>query len=97
MRAGPKGAVTAEPLSFRRWSSDRAKRREKFIGQYLVTPRDHGAGEAFKLRPFQRKIVRGSFAPGIRSAVVSIPRANGKTMLVPSLPLSPVNLGDLRH
>jgi len=33
MRADPKGAVTAEPLSFRRWSSDRAKRREKFIGR----------------------------------------------------------------
>jgi len=33
MRADPKGAVTAEPLGFGRWSSDRAERREKFIGR----------------------------------------------------------------
>ncbi len=50
MRAGPKGAVTAEPLTSKRWSPDRAKGRERFIGQYLITPRGHGAGEPFKLR-----------------------------------------------
>ena len=93
MRAGPKGAVSADPLSFARWPADRAKRRERFIGEYLVTPRGHGAGEPFKLRPFQREIIRGSFAPGIRSAVVSIPRANGKTMLAAALGIAEMFVG----
>jgi hypothetical protein len=37
------------------------------------------------LRPFQREIVRGAFAPSVRTALVSIPRANGKTMLAVAL------------
>jgi len=85
--------VSADPLSFARWPADRAKRRERFIGEYLVTPRGHGAGESFKLRPFQREIIRGSFAPGIRSAVVSIPRANGKTMLAAALGIAEMFVG----
>jgi phage terminase large subunit-like protein len=85
--------VSADPLSFARWPADRAKRRERFIGEYLVTPRGHGAGEPFKLRPFQREIIRGSFAPGIRSAVVSIPRANGKTMLAAALGIAEMFVG----
>jgi hypothetical protein len=39
MKAGPKGAATAEPLTFKQWSSD----RERFIGEYLITSRGHGA------------------------------------------------------
>ncbi|RIT84233.1 terminase large subunit [Mycobacteroides abscessus] len=93
MRAGPKGAVTADPLAFTRWPTGRAKRRERFIGEYLLTPRGHGAGEPFKLRPFQREITRGSFAPGIRTALVSIPRANGKTMLAAALGLAEMFVG----
>ncbi|AQA21489.1 putative phage terminase, large subunit domain protein [Rhodococcus sp. MTM3W5.2] len=44
MKAGAKGAVTAEPLDFKGWPKDRAKRRERFIREYVVTPRGHGAG-----------------------------------------------------
>jgi Phage Terminase len=93
MRAGPKGAVTADPLTLTGWPKGRAARRERFIGEYLVTPRGHGAGEPFKLRPFQREIIRGSFAPGIRSAVVSIPRANGKTMMAAALGMAEMFVG----
>jgi phage terminase large subunit-like protein len=93
MRAGPKGTITAEPLTFTRWPAGRARRRERFIGDYLVTPRGHGAGEPFTLRPFQREIIRGSFAPGIRSALVSIPRANGKTMLAAALGIAEMFVG----
>ena len=93
MKSGAKGTITADPLTFTRWPADRAKRREKFIGEYLVTPRGHGAGEPFKLRPFQREIIRGSFAPRIRSAVVSIPRANGKTMLAAALGIAEMFVG----
>lgn len=85
MKAGPKGQVTATPLEFAGWPTDRAARRARFIDEYVVTPRGHGAGEPFKLRTFQREIVAGAFAPGIRTALVSIPRANGKTMLAAAL------------
>lgn len=93
MRAGPKGTVTAEPLSFEGWPRCRAKRRERFIGEYLVTPRGLGAGKPFELRPFQREIIRGAFAPGVRTALVSIPRANGKTMLAAALGISEMFIG----
>lgn len=93
MRAGPKGAVTVDPLDFAGWPTGRARRRERFIGEFLVTPRGHGAGEPFKLRPFQREITRGSFAPGIRTALVSIPRANGKTMLAAGLGVAEMFVG----
>jgi phage terminase large subunit-like protein len=93
MRAGPKGAVTAEPLDFSAWQAGRAGRREKFIGEYLIAPRGVGEGERFGLRPFQKEIIRGAFAPGIRTAVVSIPPANGKTMLAAALGLSEMFVG----
>src|SRR5262245_17639382 len=93
MKAGPKGTVKADPLDFSGWPTGRAKRRERFIGEYLVTPRGVGAGEPFDLRPFQREIIRGAFAPGIRTALVSIPRANGKTMLASGLGLAEMFVG----
>lgn len=93
MKAGPKGTVTAEPLTFPRWPTGRAKRRERFIGEYLVTPRGLGAGKPFDLRTFQREIIRGAFAPGIRTALVSIPRANGKTMLAAALGVAEMFIG----
>ncbi|HEY7053687.1 MAG TPA: terminase large subunit, partial [Mycobacterium sp.] len=94
MRAGPKGTVTANPLELKGYPSNRARRREKFITDYLVTPRGHGAGKPFRLRPFQRQIIRGAFAPGVRTALVSIPRANGKTMLAAALGIAEMFVGD---
>jgi phage terminase large subunit-like protein len=93
LRAGPKGTIDAQPLDFRGWARSRAKRRERFIGEYLVTPRGRGAGEPFSLRPFQREIIAGAFGSGIRTAVVSIPRANGKTMLAAALGLAEMFVG----
>jgi phage terminase large subunit-like protein len=93
LRAGPKGTVDAQPLDFRGWARSRARRRERFIGEYLITPRGQGAGEPFRLRPFQREIIGGAFAPGIRTALVSIPRANGKTMLAAALGLAEMFTG----
>lgn len=93
MRAGPKGAVTVEPLSFERWPTSRAKRRERFVGEYLVTPKGVGARQPFKLRPFQREIVAGAFAPGIRAALVSLPRGNGKSALAAALALAEMFVG----
>ena len=40
------------------------------------------AGQAFKVLPWQRRFVRGAFAPGIQSAALSVGRGNGKTALL---------------
>lgn len=93
MRAGPKGAVKVPPLTFKGWPRDRAKRRERFVREFLRVPRGHGAGGPFLLRGFQRQIVRAAFAPGIRTALVSIPRANGKTALAAALGLAELFVG----
>lgn len=93
MRAGPKGVVSADPLDLGGYPADRAERRMRFVADHLVTPRGHGAGEPFNLRQFQRQIVQGAFAPGIRTALVSIPRANGKTMLAAALALAELFVG----
>ncbi|OZD31698.1 terminase large subunit [Rhodococcus sp. 06-156-3b] len=93
MKGGAKGNVSAEPLDFKGWPRDRAKRREKFIRTYLITPRGEGAGKPFRLRDFQTEMIRGMFAPGVRTALVSIPRANGKTMLAAALAIAELFVG----
>lgn len=92
-RAGPKAAITADPLDFSGYPVDRAARRMRFVEEFLVVPRGHGAGQPVRLRDFQREIVDGAFAPGVRTAVVSIPRANGKTALAAMLGLAEMFTG----
>lgn len=53
-------------------------------------PRGHGAGHTVALRPFQQEILDGIFAPGIRTALISIPRGNGKTCTAAMLALSEI-------
>lgn len=93
MRAGPKGAITAAPLDFSHYPKNLANRRQKFIGEYLITPRGHGAKEPFKLRSFQKDIIKGAYGKKIRTALISIPRANGKTMLAAALGLAEMFTG----
>lgn len=93
MKSGAKGTVAAEPLDFSGWPAGRARRRERFIAEYLITPKGVGAREPFALRPFQRQIIRGSFAPGVRTALVSIPRGNGKSALAAALALAELFVG----
>ncbi|MBF6328509.1 terminase large subunit [Nocardia transvalensis] len=93
MKAGPKGQIKVPPLSFTGWPRDRARRRERFIREYIVTPRGHGAGKPLRLREFQVDIVRGAYAADIRTALVSIPRANGKTMLAAALAVAELFVG----
>ena len=93
MRAGPKGVIVADPLTFKGYPKDPAKRRERFIGQYLVVPKGVGALEPVKLRTFQREIIREVFRPGVRTGLVSIPRANGKTALAAMLAVAELFVG----
>ena len=93
LKAGPKAAIAVEPLSFKGWPSDRAKRRMRFIGAYLQVTKGRGAGGPFKLRTWQRAIVTGAFAPGVRTALVSLPRANGKSALAAALAVAELFCG----
>lgn len=91
--AGPKKAISVAPLSFKGYPRDRAGRRIRFIHDHLVVPRGKNAGKKVKIEHFQREIVEGAFAPGIRTALVSIPRANGKTMLAAFLAIAELFVG----
>ena len=93
MRAGPKTRVTADPLDLSGLSSSRAKRRLDFIEEYVLTPKGVGAKEPLDLRPFQREIVRGAFGKGVRTALVSMPRGNGKTSLAAALAVAELFAG----
>ena len=93
MKAGPKAPVTADPLDLKGWPRDRAKRRERFIREFVKVPKGVGAEKAFKLRPWQQDILRGAFAPGVRTALVSLPRANGKSALAAALAVAELWVG----
>lgn len=89
MRAGPKAAIRVPPLDLGFLDGlDRAHRVMGFIERFCVTPRGHGAGEPLRLRVFQREFVTRAYAPGVRTAVLSLPRANGKTLLSAALALA---------
>lgn len=93
MRAGPKGTVKVKPIDFSTLSQNRAERREDFITAFLITPRGVGAKKPFNLRRFQREMIRGAFAPRVRTGLISLPRANGKTMLAAALGIAEMFIG----
>lgn len=93
VRAGPKQQVLTAPLTYKNWPRDRAKRREKFIREYIRIPRGAGVGKPMRLQPFQQEITRGAFAPGVRTAMVSMPRANGKTAYAAALAIAEMFVG----
>jgi phage terminase large subunit-like protein len=61
------------------------KRIIQWIEYYCITPKGVGAKTNFDLRPFQKKIIRGAFNKKVRQALVSVPRANGKSSLAAAL------------
>ncbi len=93
IKAGPKGAIKAAPLDFTGWPADRAKRRVRFIQTFCMVPKGKGALKPFKLRLWQRSILSGCFAAGIRTALVSLPRANGKSALAAALAVAELFCG----
>lgn len=86
LAAGPKPKVTA-PLDLSGLPEDRAERAIAFIERHLVVPKGVGAGKPVRLREWQRDIVRGVLAPGVRRGLVSVPRGNGKSALAGFLAL----------
>lgn len=93
MKAGVKAPVTAPPLDLTGWPRARGPRRRRFIREFVVVPKGKGAEKAFRLRPWQRDLVDGAFAAGVRTALVSLPRANGKTALAAALAVAELFVG----
>lgn len=59
-----------------------------WIEKFVVVPKGVGAGQPFKLRDWQRAIIKSAFdTPRPRLGLVSIPRGNGKTALAAALGL----------
>ena len=52
-----------------------------FLAKLPVT-QGQGAGSNLELQPWQRRFVRGAFAPGVDTAALSVGRGNGKTTLL---------------
>ena len=48
----------------------------------LTVSQGRRAGEPFTVLPWQRRFIRGAFAPGVQSAALSVARACGKTSLL---------------
>ena len=48
----------------------------------LAVSQGRRAGEPFTVLPWQRRFIRGAFAPGVQSAGLSVARGNGKTALL---------------
>lgn len=85
MKGGPKAAISVGPLPLHLLPEDRAGRALAFIERYVRVPRGVGAREPLRLRPWQVDLVRQVLAPGVRQAVVSIPRGNGKSSIAAAL------------
>lgn len=70
------------------WSeTDRADRAIRFMETYCVLPKGYGAGSPMKLAPFQKEWLRNVLSDGITSAVMAVPRGNGKSTLLAGLAL----------
>lgn len=93
MPAGPKRAVTADPLDLEGLPEERAERYIAFIERFLVVPKGFGAKQPVVLRPFQKRIIRESFSEGVRTGLVSMPRGNGKSALAAMLCLAELFAG----
>ena len=52
-----------------------------YISRLQVT-QGEGLGKAFRLFPWERRFLKGAFAPGVEDAAISVSRGNGKTTLL---------------
>lgn len=68
------------------WSeTDRAERAIRFMETYCRCPKGYTAGQLLTLAPFQLEWLRDVLAPGVSSAVMQVPRGNGKSSLLAAL------------
>lgn len=93
MKSGAKGTIDVPPLDLEGWPKARAARRKRFIREFVVVPKGKGALKPLRLRRWQTEIVDGAFGKAIRTALVSLPRANGKTALAAALAVAELWVG----
>lgn len=90
-KAGPKAAVADHALDLSMLPEKRDYRRiDAFVREFLRVPKGTGAGEPFRLRPWQRDVVKRLYPPTgkrPRQGVLSLPRGNGKSGLAAALAL----------
>lgn len=88
---GPKAATADEYLDLSWLPAKRDYRRiDAFAREYLRVPKGKGAGAPFRLRPWQRDLVKQMYPPTgsrPRQGLVSMPRGNGKSGLAAALAL----------
>jgi len=88
MKAGPKAAPTAEPLTFDDLPPSGGDRVIAFIEAYVRVPSGKGVKRPLLLRPWQKQLIHGLFdEPRPRQGLLSLPRGNGKTTLAAALAL----------
>ena len=83
--------VELPPWAGWRWTSE-AKRAERWIREYLVTPTGAGAGAPMRVAGFQRQILELIY--GYLATFVSLPAANGKTTFLGAVALERLARGD---
>lgn len=66
-------------------SETRGERNIRWIEKHLRVPDGRLLGQPLKLKPWQRKIVKGIYDTPTRTAIVSVGRKNGKTALAAAL------------
>lgn len=88
-RPGPKSKISVPPLDFAGWPKPGWKRIVRFAEELVRVPKGVGAGEPFRLRPWQVDILKGlyPYRRPPRTGLVSLPRGNGKTTLAALLAL----------
>ena len=61
--------------------------------QRLTIGQGRHAGAPFKLLAWQRRFIRGAFAPDVQASALSIARANGKSVLVAAIGAGAIDIG----
>ncbi len=88
MRAGPKAAITAPPLDLSKLPKSGGARVIRFVETFLHVTKGTGARKRFRLREWQREIVRELFdGERPRQGLLSMPRGQGKSSLAAALAL----------
>ncbi|HEX9993815.1 MAG TPA: terminase large subunit [Acidimicrobiales bacterium] len=95
MKRGPKAPVRLDPLpGLDDLPPAGGDRVAAFAERYLTVPRGHGVGEPLVLRSWQHRIACQLFdAPRPWTAVLSLPRAQGKSTLAAVLALAEAHAG----
>jgi phage terminase large subunit-like protein len=83
-----KSAATDSPGPWTNWpETERADRAIRFIESYCRPPKGYGHGQPMRLAAFQKEWLRRVLRAGVSSAVLALPRGNGKSSLLAAFAL----------